>query len=88
MPILTATRGILPAAQRRLEIVWPPFATRTVLRSRSAALQTLASRRILSAPVLSDDNEICGFLDIRDILSSFLDGARAAPACHLTSSWV
>ena len=41
-------------------------------------LQTLASRRILSAPVLSDDQEICGFLDIRDILSSFLDGALAA----------
>ena len=51
------------------------FAFWVGMTSRRAALQTLASRRILSAPVLSDDNEICGFLDIRDILSSFLDGA-------------
>ena len=43
--------------------------------------QTLASRRILSAPVLSEDNEICGFLDIRDILSSFLDGTLLARCC-------
>ena len=36
--------------------------------------QTLATKHILSAPVLTEDNDICGFLDIRDILSSFLDG--------------
>lgn len=40
------------------------------------ALRTLAARRILSAPVLTEDNDICGFLDIRDILSSFLDDVQ------------
>jgi len=64
------------------------FAFRMGVMIRSAALQTLASRRILSAPVLSDDNEICGFLDIRDILSSFLDGAGGRLCVPLTaSSW-
>lgn len=59
-------------------------------------LQTLASRRILSAPVISaageshqplgahwpqeqalqGNNSILGFIDIRDILSSFLRGKK------------
>lgn len=52
----------------------PPPPVESDIHCPHTDAQTLAARRILSAPVLTEDNDICGFLDIRDILSSFLDG--------------
>ena len=40
----------------------------------SMLLQKLAIHRILSAPVVQSDGDISGFVDVRDILSSFLKG--------------
>jgi CBS domain-containing protein len=42
----------------------------------AGALHRLAAANVISAPLVSDDNEYCGFVEVMDILSAIFEGGQ------------